>query len=90
MFGLICQTTGERQASLRLPRHATVGDVILALGASYGEDFLKQVMRTSGCKASHTQVSVDGRLVRDLSAPVAAGKEAATVEIILLSGHEGG
>ena len=90
MFGMICQTTLERQTTLWLPVDATVGDVIRELGVRYGESFLNQVMRTSGARASHTQVSVDGCLIRDLSEPVAAGKDLAVVEIILLSGHEGG
>lgn len=90
MFGMICQTTGESQTLLRLPGQATVGDVIVALGEHYGTEFLNLVMRTSASKASHTQISVDGLLVRDLSTPLAAGKNTATVEIILLSGHEGG
>jgi hypothetical protein len=90
MFGMICQTTGEAKTSLQLPCNATVGDAIAALGERYGAEFINQVMRTAAAKASHTQISVGGCLVRDLVTPLASGKGATTVEIILLSGHEGG
>lgn len=90
MFGLICQATRERQVNLTVEADATVGDVIDALGARYGAAFTDQVMRTAGTKASYSMVAVDDRTVRDLSMPLAPGRATATVEIILLTGHEGG
>lgn len=90
MFGMICQTTGENKTTLRLPRDATVSDALAALGVIYGAQFLHLVMRTAAAKASHTQVSLNGQLVRDMSARVAVSADSATIELILLSGHEGG
>jgi hypothetical protein len=90
MFGMICQSTTERQTVLRLPRQATVGDVINTLGARYGAAFLGQVMRAAGRKASHSAIALDGHMVRDLETPVVGQGTTATVEIILLPGHEGG
>lgn len=90
MFGMVCQSTGEKQTVLRLPRAARVADVLAALGERYGAAFVSQVMRTAAAKASHSVISVDGRVVRDMNAALAPGKDSATVEIILLSGHEGG
>jgi hypothetical protein len=89
MFGMICQVTAERQTTLRLPQDATVRDVVSALGDRYGAAFLGLVMRTASRKASHSAIAVDGHIVRDLDQPVAPAGTAATVEIILLTGHEG-
>lgn len=90
MYGLIFQVTREQQVNLTVEAGATVGDVIDALGARYGAAFIDQVMRTAGRKASHSIVAVDNRIVHDLSMPLAPGRATATVEIILLIGHEGG
>jgi molybdopterin converting factor small subunit len=90
MFGMICQATGERQTTLRLPQSATVRDVVSALGDRYGESFLSMVMRTASRKASHSAVAVNGYVVQDLDQAVALDATTATVEIILLAGHEGG
>ncbi len=90
MFGMICQTTTERQTTLRLPQNATVRDVIDALGDRYGAAFLGQVMRTTRCKASHSAITVDGYVVRDLDQMVAPARTTAVIEIILLTGPEGG
>ena len=89
MFGIICQVTGERQTTLRLRQDATVRDVVSALGDRYGAAFLGLVMRTASRKASHSAIAVDGYIVQDLDQPVAPARTAATVEIILLTGHEG-
>ncbi len=90
MFGMICQTSRARQTTLHLPRNATVGDILNLLGARYGEAFLAQVMRAAGRMASYSSIAVDGYLVRDLARPVAAEGARATVEIIMLTGYEGG
>jgi hypothetical protein len=90
MFGMICQVTGERQTTLRLPQDATVRDVVSALGERYGDAFLGLVMRTASRKASHSAIAVDGHIVRDLDQPLAPAGTAVTVEIILLPGLEGG
>ncbi len=88
-FGLVATMTGERDVGLELPSGATVRDVLAALGRRYGETFLGNLMRTKNEKASCCRVSLNGRVVKDLDAPVAA-EGAATVEIILLSAPEGG
>lgn len=90
MFGMICQVTGERQTTLRLPQDTCVRDVVSALGDRYGAAFLGLVMRTASRKASHSAIAVDGHIVRDLDQPLAPTGTTATVEIILLPGLEGG
>jgi hypothetical protein len=88
-FGLISIMTGEREVNLELPSGSTARDVLAALGRRYGETFSGNLMRTKDAKASCCRISVDGRLVRDVDAPLTSGRSA-SVEIILLAAPEGG
>jgi len=90
MFGMVSAITGEREVTLPLPANAAVADVVAALGERYGAVFTDEVMRAAGRKASHCRIVVDGRLVRDITAPLGAAGDSPIVEIILLTAYEGG
>jgi len=97
MFGMVSAMTGERELTLHLPVGAVVSDVIVALVERYKatlfEDVMsaaQNVMSAAQKKTSHCRISVDGRLVRDLMAPLRTEGGNTTVEIILLTAFEGG
>jgi len=90
MFGIASVMTGEREVALRLPAGAVVIDVIAALAERYKADLLDDVMSAALKKTSHCRISVNGRLARDLTAPLGTEAGCKVVEIILLSAFEGG
>jgi molybdopterin converting factor small subunit len=88
LFGWISRMTATREATFELPVGATVADVLTALGQRFGETMRDELMRTRKEKSSACRISLNGRLVHDLDAPL--GTQAAVVEIIVLSAYEGG
>jgi molybdopterin converting factor small subunit len=88
LFGWLSRMVGERETSFALPSGAMLADVLAALGRRYGDRMLEELMRTRKHKSSACRISLNGRLVHDLDVPLGDG--AATVEIIVLSAHEGG
>lgn len=89
LFGALGAVTARRGLDLVLPRPASLRDVLAAAGRELGEAFRARVLDPAGDKLACCRVFVDGALADRLDAPVGAG-EAAQVEIILLTGLEGG
>lgn len=90
MFGIAAALTGERELTLRLPAGAIVSDVIATLAEHYNAALFDDVMSAAQKKTSHCRISVNGSLVRDLTAPLGTEGGSQIVEIILLSAFEGG
>ncbi len=89
LFGALGANAPRRALDLVLPQPASLRDVLEAAGRELGEAFQARVLDPAGQKLAWGRVFVDGRAADDLTANLPAG-EAAQVEIILLTGLEGG
>ena len=89
LFGALGASAGRHSLDLVLPQPVSLRDVLAAAGQELGEAFRARVLDPAGEKLAYCRVFVDGRVADDLNGPLPAG-EAAQLEIILLTGLEGG
>jgi hypothetical protein len=90
LFGLLSTMSAERPVKLTLPAKSTTEDVLASLGEHIGWECLEQVKDGKGGLLPHCRVIVNDAAIEDVTAPIAPDGQAATVEMILLKGFEGG
>jgi hypothetical protein len=88
LFGALASITTERMLSLVVPKPATVGTVVAALGAHLGDAFLARVVDETGAKHRYCRLFVGGVPIEDLRTPINA--DSIEIEMILLVAIEGG
>jgi hypothetical protein len=88
LFGAWASVTIERTLNLVVPKPATVGAVIAAVGERLGEAFLSRVLDDTGAKRRYCRLFVGGVPVEDMRTPIDA--DSIDIEMILLVAIEGG
>lgn len=88
LFGALASITTERMLSLVVPKPATVGTVVAALGERLGDAFLARVVDETGGKHRYCRLFVGGVPIEDLRTPINA--DSIEIEMILLVAIEGG
>jgi hypothetical protein len=88
LFGALSSITTERMLSLVVPKPATVGTVVAALGERLGDAFLARVVDETGAKHRYCRLFVGGVPIEDLRTPINA--DSIQIEMILLVAIEGG
>ena len=88
LFGALASVTNERMLSLVVPKPATVGTVVAALGERLGDAFLARVVDETGAKHRYCRLFVGGVPIEDLRTPINA--DSIDIEMILLVAIEGG
>jgi hypothetical protein len=88
LFGALASIAIERATNLVIPKPATVGDVVTALGERLGEAFLARVRDETGVKHRYCRLFVAGVPIEDLQTPIDA--DSIEIEMILLIASEGG
>ncbi len=90
LFGLLSAITTESPISLSLPGTATPMDVVAALEDRFGADSFAQIKDPNVGILPCCRLFVDGEPLEDPYAPISSDGAAATVEMIILKGFEGG
>lgn len=90
LFGTLSGFAVERPLMLCLAPAFTLRDVFSALGERLGTRFTEHVMDGRGRKYNVCRVFVDGRAADDLDARLQSDSRDANVEVILVTGIEGG
>lgn len=90
LFGQLAQAETERPLTLTLQTPFSVRDVIAELGRRCGSELLAKVTGPDGGKLKLCRVFVDGLPADDPDTPVNVQTSPAQVEMILLTGIEGG
>jgi hypothetical protein len=88
LFGALASITTERTPNLVVPKPATVGDVVTALGERLGDAFLTRVLDERGVKHRYCRLFVAGVPIEDLRTPI--DTDSIEIEMILLIATEGG
>ena len=88
LFGALASIAIERALNLVVPKPATVGDVVTALGERLGDAFLARVRDETGVKHRYCRLFVAGVPIEDLQTPIDA--DSIEIEMILLIASEGG
>lgn len=88
LFGALASIATERTPNLVVPKPATVGDVVTALGERLGDAFLARVLDETGVKHRYCRLFVAGVPIDDLRTPIDA--DSIEIEMILLAALEGG
>jgi hypothetical protein len=88
LFGALASIAIERALNLVVPKPATVGDVVTALGERLGDAFLARVRDETGVKHRYCRLFVAGVPIEDLRTPIDA--DSIEIEMILLIASEGG
>jgi hypothetical protein len=88
LFGALAAIATERTLNLIVPRPATIGDVITALGERLGDAFLARVRDESGVKHRYCRLFVAGAPIEDLRTPI--NTNSIEIEMILMVATEGG
>ncbi|MBI2714304.1 MAG: MoaD/ThiS family protein [Rhizobiales bacterium] len=88
LFGALASIAAERTLNLIVPRPATIGDVVTALGERLGDAFLARVRDESGVKHRYCRLFVAGVPIEDLRTPI--NTNSIEIEMILLVATEGG
>jgi hypothetical protein len=88
LFGALASIATERTPNLVVPKPATVGDVVTALGERLGDAFLARVLDETGVKRRYCRLFVAGVPIDDLRTPIDA--DSIEIEMILLAALEGG
>ncbi len=88
LFGALASITTERTLNLVVPKPATVGAVVAALGERLGEAFLARVLDETGAKQRYCRLFVAGVPTEDLRTPI--DTDSIEIEMILLVAIEGG
>ena len=88
LFGALASIATERTPNLVVPKPATVGDVLTALGERLGDAFLARVRDETGVKHRYCRLFVSGVPIEDLRTPI--NTDSIEIEMILLVATEGG
>src|SRR5450759_3833550 len=88
LFGALASIATERTPNLVVPKPATVGDVVTALGERLGDAFLARVVDETGVKHRYCRLFVAGAPIEDLRTPI--DTDSVELEMILLTATEGG
>jgi hypothetical protein len=88
LFGALASIVTERTLNLVVPKPATVGDVVTALGERLGNAFLTRVLDEAGVKHRYCRLFVAGVPVEDMRTPI--DTDSIEIEMILLVATEGG
>ena len=88
LFGALASIAIERATNLVVPKPATVGDVVTALGERLGDAFIARVRDETGVKHRYCRLFVAGVPIEDLRTPIDA--DSIEIEMILLIASEGG
>lgn len=90
LFGLLSTLCDERPLKLRLAKDATLLDLVAVLEERFGSEILESIKDPVSGILPCCRVFVDGETFEDVKGPIAAHKEAASIELILVKGFEGG
>jgi len=90
LFGLLSAVTSESPITLSLPGAATPLDVVAALEERYGADSFTQIKDPGVGILPCCRLFVNGEPFEDPRAPISPDGTAATIEMIILKGFEGG
>mgnify|MGYP003978487671 CR=1 FL=1 len=90
LFGLLSAVTTESPISLSLPSTATPLDVVAALEDRFGADSFAQIKDPNIGILTCCRLFVNGEPFEDPYAPISPDGIAATIEMIILKGFEGG
>lgn len=88
LFGALATIATERVLNLVVPKSATIGDVVTALGERLGDAFLARVLNETGVKHRYCRLFVAGVPIEDLRTPI--DTDSVELEMILLTATEGG
>lgn len=88
LFGALAAIATERTPDLVVPKPATVGDVMTALGERLGDEFLTRVLDETGVKHRYCRLFIAGVPIEDLRTPI--DTDSIEIEMILLVATEGG
>jgi hypothetical protein len=88
LFGALASMAIERAPNLVVPKPATLGNVVTALGERLGGAFLARVVDETGVKHRYCRLFVAGVPIEDLRTPIDA--DSIEIEMILLNASEGG
>ena len=90
LFGLLSTMTEERPLKICMANDATPMDVLTELEERFGSEILSHIKDPVIGILPSCRIFVDGETFEDVSAPIAANRDAASIEMILLKGFEGG
>jgi hypothetical protein len=90
LFGALASIGGRRSFEFVMAEPVVLRDVLLELTRELGDAFRARVLDAGGTKHRCCRLFVDGVAFEDLDAPLTAGADAAQVEMLLLTGLEGG
>lgn len=90
LFGALAAAGLPQPLMLRLAPRATVASLLVALGGALGPERFADVADGQGNKRRTCRVFVDGHAVDEADAPIVGRDGGADIEIILLTGIEGG
>jgi hypothetical protein len=90
LFGWLAGSDVERPLTLTMGSPFCIRQVIAEIGRRGGDGLVAKMMAPDGSKQKYCRVFIDGQPASDLDAPVSVRKSPAQVEIILLTGIEGG
>ena len=88
LFGALASIATERSLNLVVPKPATVGAVVAALGGRLGDAFLTRVLDETGVKHRYCRLFVEGIPIEDMRTPI--NTDSIEIEMILLVAIEGG
>ena len=88
LFGALASIATEQTLNLVVPKPATVGDIVTALGERLGDAFLARVVDETGVKHRYCRLFVAGVPIEDLRTPI--DTDSIELEMILLIATEGG
>jgi molybdopterin converting factor small subunit len=88
LFGALASIATERTLDLVVPKPATVGSIVAALGERLGAAFLARVVDGAGAKQRYCRLFVAGVQIEDLRTPI--DSDSIEIEMILLVAIEGG
>ena len=88
LFGALASIATEQTLNLVVPKPATAGDIVTALGERLGNAFLARVVDETGVKHRYCRLFVAGVPIEDLRTPI--DTDSIELEMILLIATEGG
>ncbi len=88
LFGALASIAIEPAPNLVVPKPATLGDIVRALGERLGDAFLARVVDETGVKHRYCRLFVAGVPIEDLRTLIDA--DSVEIDMILLTALEGG
>lgn len=90
LFGALAALSAERPMTVPLRSEPTAGDAIEAIGQRLGRPFLDQVLSEPAVLFRCCRIFANGHPVNGLDEPLVPDGSAMEIEILLLTGYEGG